>query len=301
MASRIIGSKSISLFYFLVGYVILQFVWWSYHIIDLHEQLHHNSEVVAKKRLMIVGEGVVFFVILILGILKIRRSFKREIQLIQQQKNFVASVTHELKSPLASVKLNLQTIEKRDLTEFKLKQVVGMAIQDTDRLTYLIDNILLASAVEQQSFRLSKEEVNLKELVELFVQPLIYTDLKRIVKVDVPSNLGIRADKMAMASILVNLFENAVKYSSDDSKIEILGYLSNDRPVLEFRDEGVGVANHHKLMVFERFFRVGDEQTRKTKGTGLGLYIVQQLMNQHGGTISVQDNSPKGSVFTLTF
>jgi K+-sensing histidine kinase KdpD len=261
----------------------------------LHEKLH-------KRWVMISSEGAVFIFLLLLGGYQIRKTLKKEAALAQQQKNFILSVTHELKSPIASTKLQLQTLQKHELSRDRQQEILGNAISDTDRLNNLVENILLAAKIENSVFILHKEDYNLSEyLTEGLKQTISSFNYNQKVVLDIDPGIHLHIDRTTFPSIVLNLFENAVKYSPQDSTIRISLKKQNGKVVLAVADEGSGISAAEKKNIFGKFYRVGNEDIRKTKGTGLGLYIVDYLVEQHNGTISVKDNQPKGSVFEVVF
>lgn len=253
--------------------------------------------------IMIAGEGSVFVALLLLGILQIRKTFRKEVALAQQQNNFLLSVTHELKSPIASAKLQLQTLEKRELDRTKQKEIIANAISDTERLNNLVENILLAAKIENSVYTLHKEQVDLSEyLSEGLKQTIASFHYKRRIDLQIEPGIHMAIDRTSFPSIVLNLFENAVKYSPDDSTITVtLKSPATDKIIFQVADEGFGIEPKEKQFIFQKFYRVGNEETRKTKGTGLGLYITDYLVKQHGGNISVKNNTPKGSIFEVIF
>src|SRR3569832_874468 len=174
-------------FYLLVAYIMIQFVWWSYLMVELNNEVYHlknqvnllqgeSAEEIAIKGnalnaklrtrwLMIVSEGSVFVGLLFLGIIQIRKTFIKEAALTQQQNNYLLSVTHELKSPIASAKLQLQTLEIHELERAKQKEIIASAISDTERLNNLVENILLAAKIENSVYTVYKEKVNLSDYI----------------------------------------------------------------------------------------------------------------------------------------
>lgn len=261
---------------------------------ELEKKLHHRW-------MMIAGEGMVFIILLAIAFLRVRNTFRREAALALQQKNFMHSITHELKSPLASTKLALETLLKRELEKEKQKEILSNAIYDTDRLNKLVENILLASRIES-NFELHKENVNLSEyLEETIKQAQRMFHPKQQISLDIQPNIFFDIDKNSFSSIVLNLFENAVKYSPENSSLRILAKEQGKGILLSVTDEGIGIPEEEKQNIFQKFYRIGNEETRKTKGTGLGLYIVKYLIEKHGGTISVKNNFPKGSAFEVVF
>ena len=302
----------------------MQFFWWSYSMVKqnneitrLEEQVNvlkgeSLDEVVAngnklneklhRRWIMIAGEGSVFVCLLLLGIYQIRKSFNKETALANQQKNFLLSVTHELKSPIASAKLQLQTLQKRELDREKQKEILANAINDTDRLNNLVENILLAAKIENNVFTSHKEEYNLSNYItEGMNQTIESFRYKQRVVLDIEPSIFMKIDRMSFPSIILNLFENAVKYSSGDSTITVGLRKQNQKIILSVADEGLGITDEEKKYIFKKFYRVGSEETRKTKGTGLGLFIVDFLVKQHNGIISVRNNKPKGTIFEVEF
>lgn len=318
------GLRPLFWFYLLVAYVILQFMWWSISMVrqnneisrlkaeinvlkgeSLDEVVRDGNELNAqlhRRWIMIAGEGTVFVGLLLLGVFQVRKSFNKEEALANQQKNFLLSVTHELKSPIASAKLQLQTLFKRELDRDKQKEILANAINDTDRLNNLVENILLAAKIENNVFSSHKEEYNLSEYItEGMNQTISSFNHKQKILLDIEPNIFMKIDRTSFPSIVLNLFENAVKYSSAESTIKVALKKVNDKVILSVADEGLGITDEEKKYIFRKFYRVGSEETRKTKGTGLGLYIVDFLVKQHNGTISVKNNLPKGSIFEVVF
>lgn len=262
---------------------------------ELNAKLH-------KRWLMISSEGAVFVFLLLLGGYQIRKTLKKESALAQQQKNFLLSVTHELKSPIASTKLQLQTLEKHDLERGKQKEILSNAISDTERLNNLVENILTAAKIENSVFALHKETYNLSEYItEGMKQTISSFNYKQKIVLDIEPGISLSIDRTSFPSIILNLVENAVKYSPENSTITLSLKKLNEKVILAVSDQGVGISPQEKINIFQKFYRVGNEEVRKTKGTGLGLYIVKFLVEEHNGAISVKDNSPKGTVFEVVF
>ena len=136
------------IFYVLSVYVVVQFIWWGYHLIELTSEVANESSQVSKRVTMIIGEGGVFLILLLIGIWQIRRSIRKELKLSEKQNSFLLSVTHELKTPLAANKLYIQTITKRELSKEQINELLAKAIEENTRLERMIDNILNASRLE---------------------------------------------------------------------------------------------------------------------------------------------------------
>ncbi len=284
--------KPIAIFYVLLIYALAELIWWGYLLVKTEPD----------RVGMILGEGSMFLVILVVGAIYFHRLLLKEKYIQTQQRNFLLSVTHELKSPLASIKLYLQTILKRDLDKEKREQFIQSSIDDIGRLDDLVENMLLASKIENRSYSFPKDEFDFSGLLNTMVNRLkINVQGKREVIAEIEEHIDIMGDRFALGSMVNNLFENAVKYSEDQSRIIIQLKKENDKIKLMVCDEGCGIADADLEKIFQKFYRAGNEMTRKTKGTGLGLFIVQQVVNNHSATISIKKNLPKGTCFEITF
>ena len=284
--------RALVLFYILAFYAICQLFAWGYMFIKY----------VPDRKGMIIGEGMIFIFIFILGIIRLKNHLERERNNAQQQNNFLLSVTHELKSPLASVKLYLQTILKRDLDREQQKTFLANSLKDIERLDYLVENVLLATKLENRSFNLPKEDFDFSSLVKEVSDRLQKNACKtEMIQVEVEPNIILHADKFAITNVVNNLVENAIKYSPPCATVEVKLAKNENDVILTVADHGQGIADEDKRLIFNKFYRVGNESTRKTKGTGLGLYIVKTVLQKHNATIRVRDNAPSGSIFEVTF
>lgn len=282
--------------YVLSAYVILQFIWWGYHIIDLTQEVSGRSATVNSRVTMILGEGAVFLLILVVGIWYVRRSIIKDMKLSARQSNFLLSVTHELKTPLASNKLYLQTIVKRDLEKEQRDQLIVKAIEENDRLERMIDNILNASRLENKALQVTKESFELNSLAKSSVERFKQLAPTASFKIEIDEKTMITGDRLLIETILNNLIENALKYAGRSSEICIFSKNS----LFGVKDNGPGVLAEDQTEIFKKFYRSGSEDTRTQKGTGLGLYIVSKLVQLHGGSIQYSDNQPKGACFTIS-
>jgi K+-sensing histidine kinase KdpD len=251
---------------------------------------------------MIVGEGTVFLLILLFGVYQVRKSIKKETELANQKSNFILSISHELKTPIAATKLQLQTLLKHDLERDKQKELLNNALNENNRLHKLVDNVLMANQIENNNLSIQKEQLNLSELLENTVKRYFLEYLENNhVTLSIEPNIIYVGDKELLPSIFINLIENAIKYSFEDIKIEVILKKLNSNTVLEISDQGCGILDQEKETVFQKFFRSGSENTRKTKGTGIGLFIVKSICDLHQITIKLANNQPKGSIFQIQF
>lgn len=251
-----------------------------------------------RQRNMILGEGSIIFLGLLLGIWYIIHSFKKEVALTNQRRNFLLSITHELKSPIASIQLVLQTFQKRKLDEKQAEMLLNSAYKEADRLNELVNNLLLSAKLET-TYEPYIEEINVAHLLNDIVSKLHIRFPNAEFKFDAQEVPILRGDKQGLFSIFTNLLENAIKYSSPSAFISIKYLYENNNFIFCISDNGMGISSSEKKKVFEKFYRVGNEETRKTKGTGLGLYIVAQIIKAHKGTIQIFDNQPSGTTFKI--
>lgn len=283
--------RPLVIFYCLIIYAIFQLIWWGRLLLIANP----NSKG------MVLGETAVFIFIFFVGAYYLQKAINQERKLQHQQKNFLLSVTHELKSPLASIKLYLQTILKRELDPAQQKSFITNSLKDIERLDDLVENMLLATKIESNSYTFPKENFNLSELVNSVAGRLqVHTCSSQIIKLSVQQGISLLGDKFALTSVVTNLIENAVKYSPPCAEVNVSLRRSNGQIHFIVADSGIGINDQEKSRIFDKFYRVGSEDTRKTKGTGLGLYIVKQVLDKHQASIKVKNNQPSGSIFEVT-
>jgi signal transduction histidine kinase len=287
------------IFYILSAYVLIQFLWWGFHIIQLTSELTGESDAIGKRIVMIMGEGAVFLLLLLVGIWQIRRAIIKELKLSERQNNFLLSVTHELKTPLAANKLYLQTIKKRDLTKEQTQELIDKALSENGRLERMIDNILNASRLENNSLKLNKEEFDLHKLIISVADRFESFNPNWKIEIDAKGSGSVFADRFMIESVLSNLIENAIKYAGKDADITIYSNENHEQLIFGVKDNGNGVENNLKTEIFKKFYRTGNEETRTQKGSGLGLFIVKQLILLHGGQIVCIDNASQGADFQI--
>ena len=307
----------------LAFYVLFQFCWWAYLLVDLNNEVYEHRienvqlkartpeesrEAIAdlekkntQRRWMVIGEGSVFLALLTWGSILTARSIRKEMALARQQKNFLLSITHEFKSPLASIKLYLQTILRHDLEKEKEKSFINSAINDTERLNNLVENALLANLIDHNGYSFAMEDMNLSALMRLHIQKLQNVPDPPKFETHIEEGLHIQGDKNALILMISNLIENAWKYSPKETPLGIDLKKDGKKIVLCILDKGPGIPDSEKDKIFKKFYRLGNEETRKTKGTGLGLFIVKYIAQGHNGQISVHDNKPHGTIFCIQF
>lgn len=267
------------------------------------EQTADYQELVKKYRRqewMIFGEAFMFVITLLTGLWFINRGYFREVKANQQGRNFLLSITHELKSPIASIRLVLETIIKRELSKEKSDRLAASALKENERLLELVENLLLSAKLEA-AYQPNFELLNLRERLDELVVKIAGKYPEASIRVHAADSFPqyIKMDKSGFISVATNLLENAIKYSQPPAEIEVHLITSDGKVVLDFADKGHGIPDQEKKRIFDKFYRIGSEETRETKGTGLGLYIVQQIVKAHNGHIIVRDNKPNGTVFSV--
>jgi two-component system, OmpR family, sensor histidine kinase SenX3 len=253
--------------------------------------------------LMVVGS--IFFAAIITGLVLNMIFLIREIRRNEQQDAFLNAVTHELKTPIASIKLYLETLKSRDLSEEKRREFYDIMLADNSRLLNTVEQVLQASRTRERRAELRNVvKINLNSLLEEAVSIIktryhLPEDELTFTKND--SLFEISGDKNELLSALTNLLDNAVKYSKDKIKVSVRTRNLDSRTVIiRIRDEGIGIPEGDLKRIFKRFYRVANSATQKRKGTGLGLAIVQSIIKNHGGKIYADsDGEGKGSTFTI--
>jgi len=301
----------------IISYMIVALAWWT---LLLHKKnndvLRYQKAIINKESIslpsleqieqkhqrqlyMIFGEGLVFALSLITGIYIINKAAQKEFKVAQLKNNFLLSVTHELKSPISSIKMVLQTLANNlHLEESKRTEVIHNALQDTNRLESMTNKLLLSTRLEDQ-YQYNFEDVHLKYFFSFIISNYPYQKGIKHISLDCPPNLSAEIDQEAIKSVLTNLIENALKYSLKDEAIKIKVTEEADRIGLACIDNGPGIVNAEKKAVLEKFYRIGNEEYRSTDGSGLGLFIVNQIVRAHSGTLSILDNKPKGTIIKI--
>jgi two-component system, OmpR family, sensor histidine kinase CiaH len=311
---------AITVYWFLLAYIVTGLAWWFIDLENQNRQMtaykirqlnpadlyYHDHAAILyseekKKTAGHVGEGSTFLLVVLLGALFVYREVRRQIRLQQQQQNFMMALTHELKTPIAVTKLNLETLRKHRLDEQRQQKMIRAALQETDRLDVLANNILVASQLEGGGYVQSKEPLDLTGLVAASMQAFRHRFPERTWEERLEPDCMILGDPILLELLVSNLVENALKYSPREAAIEIALEHKGRHALLSVKDQGPGIPDEEKKRIFDKFYRTGQESTRQTKGTGLGLYLCLKIAEDHKATLKVADNSPVGSIFTVTF
>ncbi len=248
--------------------------------------------------------GVVLFTLILVGMSLWLVLTLKEIALNNRQANFVDSVTHELKSPIAALQLSLETVRMRQLTTEQRDQFYGMMERELHRLDQLINQLLEVGRLDAIGENEVVEEIELEPLLRECAAgacAVHKSRLSEVFTIKVPP-IRIKARRIVLRMIFSNLLDNAVKYGGDPSRVEVSALLSTGgRAHVRVSNNGAGVPYEDRKKVFQIFYRGGSELQRRTKGTGLGLFIVSTLVKQLKGRISVddRDDGQPGCTFTV--
>ena len=269
-----------------VGLSIALLVGWTLVIV---QNIELTKEITGNTWLMVGG---ILSITVIMTVLVLFTVFLvREIREVRRRDSFIDSVTHELKSPLASLQLALETMVRPGLPDDRREELRGMMLDDVARLAALIDGILDANRVEHGRLAMARDEVDLRELVGESVDALSrrhkLTD--GAIAVEVASGLDMLTDETVLRTVVDNLVDNAIKYSDAPREIRVRASLDGEREVLlEVEDRGIGIPKRDLKRIFERFYRAPEEAVRQRHGTGLGLFLVQALVRSLGGRVEAQ-------------
>ncbi|MBT6235548.1 MAG: hypothetical protein HOI49_05615 [Bacteroidetes bacterium] len=240
-------------------------------------------------------QSMLLLILVAAGIYGVYYSIDSIYQLNKRQNNFLLSVTHEFKTPIASIRLMLQTTKHPKIKEEKRNELIANSIENTYRLEELAENMLTAMQIENNNYQYQLADIDLSAMAnEVINNQCIKGEIKRVIH----DRIMLVGDGFIWRMVLNNLIENAFKYS-DNQPIEVILKMVDSKRILIVKDLGIGVRKEDRNHIFKKFYRVQDEETRTTKGTGLGLFIVKQAVQKHAGKVTVSSNNPKGTVFTI--
>jgi two-component system, OmpR family, sensor histidine kinase CiaH len=307
-------------YWFLLLYITAQLVWW---FIALQQQSRQMSDYklrqlrlddpyyIAKrdhilfdehrKTAQYIEEGTTFLLLFLTGAIFVYLPVRRQVNLQQQQQNFMMAVTHELKTPISVIKLNLETLQKYQLDEQKQQKIIQAALQETNRLNRLTNNILVSAQLEGSGYRLSKESLDFSELTRKTAEDFLVRYPERTWDMVIQPGLILSGDELLLQMMENNLLENAIRYSSKESLISVSLQKEGLHLVLTIKDLGIGIPDKEKKKIFQKFYRIGNEATRTTQGSGLGLWLCKKIASDHKAQIRVSDNSPVGTIFAIVF
>ena len=247
--------------------------------------------------------GAVILVIMIIGVVTYLVLTIKAINLSQRQSNFIDSVTHELKSPIASLKLYLQTMHRRPLGQQEQKDFVRYMLEDVERLDSLINHLLDAARIDKVATPGENEDVAVAQVIQTCADEVRsrYNLTDEQLKLSLQP-LIVRGRPLDLEVIFRNLFDNAAKYGGQPPKVEVtIVRLDDQRGLVRVTDNGRGIPVHQRWRVFARFVRLGSELERNKPGTGLGLYLVRTLVDRLKGRVRIRDREGgTGTTFEVT-
>jgi two-component system sensor histidine kinase SenX3 len=262
-----------------------------------------RSRAVGPARAIAWFFGSLLFLLLIAGLVLIVILLLREVRLNERQSNFVSAVTHELKTPVASLKLYLDTLEYRDLSTDRRAEFYRTMRQDIERLNGTINSVLNAAKYTDRPVA-DPRPLDLARVARHAIELTVtrYQLPREAIRYEGPDGLRLAGDAQALETALLNLLDNAVKYSRDRVQVEVETWGdANGRAHVRVRDHGIGMSRTHVPFIFARFYRIGAEVRRSRTGTGLGLFIVRAIVKGHRGTITADSPGPdRGSSFTIS-
>jgi two-component system sensor histidine kinase SenX3 len=251
--------------------------------------------------------GIVFFALIIAGLVVNTIFLVREVRRNEQHDSFINAVTHELKTPLASIRLHLETLQRRDLPESRKQEFYKLMLRDADRLTETVEQVLRAGRAGDKKAGRDKTDVDFEQLVRecmeatrarhhLQAEALRYEEPGRN-----GNGLHVLGNPEDLRTAVTNVLDNAVKYSTGNVDVRVRLDVPDDRKlVLTVRDRGVGIASEDLKRIFKRFHRVGSRSLAHIKGTGLGLFIVKSIAKKHGGTAFAEsEGEGKGTTIII--
>lgn len=249
-----------------------------------------------------LGEGVVIGLITLIIILAMYIYIDRILRFNLQKTNFMMAVTHELKTPIAAAKLAIETVIRNKNIEAQ-DRVLEISKKNIDRLSGMMERVLLATQFENSLPVAQKKWESCSDIIQKALVDCQFTD-EQILKISlvIPSNFLIYCDSYMMKIAFINLFTNSIKYSEPNGvNVIVSSIINNEYCQILISDQGIGIPMIERTRIFEKFYRVGNEMTRSRQGSGLGLYLVKQILQLHDARIEVQTNNPKGSTFVINF
>jgi signal transduction histidine kinase len=305
-------------YWLFLTYMVAAFIWWYVTLVNQNQQIaniqfgvmqsndpalaikvHAIEDFQARKNKQYIGEGLTILFLFLLGAVYVYRSLIKQIRYSNQQQNFMMAVTHELKTPIAITQLNIETMLKRDLDIAQQKKMLEISLMETQRLDNLCNNIL-ASQLDMGQYHPNTQEIDFSFIAANTVLSFVNRFPDRKFQIDIQEDIDIKGESVLIQLLVNNLLDNAIKYAPKETTIGIQLSKQASNILLKVIDEGVGVPVNDREKIFEKFYRVGAEYTRATKGTGLGLYLCKRIAEFHNATLDVTANSPRGSIFTFT-
>ncbi len=314
------ANRATVIYWFLLVYVLAALIWWfialnllnrkmaEYKLSLLtHDDLSYIQKVdkIYNERdrmtTAYISEGLVFLSVILIGAIFLHSAILRQIRIQRQQQNFMMAITHELKTPISIARLNMETLQKHVLDDVKREKILKSSLQEINRLNTLTGNILVSAQLEGGSYLFNKEVLDFSPIVSDSCRDFANRFPNRQWKYDLEPGLFVSGDPLLMQILVNNLVDNAVKYSPAQTPITIILKKEADQAFLEVRDQGIGIPKNEYKRIFQKFYRVGNENTRTTQGTGLGLYLCRKITEDHHMRLLVSENPGGGTIFTVRF
>lgn len=306
--------KRHSFAYNLVIFILAQLVWlavlllWIYWYISNNIIFEQVGEKVAPQIVYdapsvfpFVG-GIVLLTGLSISLVLIFRHLNIQIKLNELYDNFIANVTHELKSPLSSIQLYLETLNSRNVPEEKKKEFYGLMMRDSERLKNLVNSILEIASMDKKKFNRDFEVYKADETIKKIVlESMQQFQLNpEIIKFSGDAGCDILLDRNSIKTVFDNLVDNSIKYSISQLEININFKRNAKKVEIEFSDNGIGIPKEEIKIIFQKFHRIYDKDIPNVKGTGLGLYVVREIIKNHKGKVTAYSQGKgKGAMFKI--
>jgi signal transduction histidine kinase len=298
----------VTIFLFIqVLWILLMVIWIQWYVEkytqfrEMSERLRSQAETVGFDW-MPLFEGGLLLALILAGSTIIFIYWNKQHRLNRMQRAFISNVTHELKSPVASIQLALETMAMRSLSDEKKQEYIDMVLDDTERLTTLIDRILGAARIDKKRNRYKFETVSMRHFLNdiLAEDRHLYEKDGHVIVLEKGRDSRVSLDRSAMRIVLNNLLENAARYSPPDTKIHLRLHRELRSCRIDVKDSGIGIIGKDLKNIFKMFWRSSEGTNSRVRGTGLGLYIVQNIVKDHHG--KVWASSPgigRGAVFSI--
>jgi len=293
--------KSNTLIYHVLVFILAQIAWfsllglWIYWYISNYIIINQfgdrlSSQIISQSiNVEALISGLILLVVISVGMFLIFIYLTKQMNLTRLYDNFIANVTHELKSPLSSIQLYLETLYARNVPGPKQKDFISLMIKDTERLNNLINSILDISGIEQKKIAYNYQVCSADEIINTLISDakMQFKLTDKHIKIEGGTNCQIVVDRRALRIVFNNLFDNAIKYSRETVHITIRFSSNLKYFILDFSDLGIGISIKDQKKIFNKFHRIYNIDSPNVKGTGLGLYWVKEIIKAHGGRISV--------------
>lgn len=251
--------------------------------------------------------GIVFFALIIAGMIVNTSFLVRELRRSEQHDSFINAVTHELKTPVASIRLHLETLQRRELPETQKQEFYRLMLSDTDRLMETVEQVLRAGRAGDKKAGREKTTIDFRQLVRECMdaaQTRHHLPAEALQYEETSSNssgMSVRGSAEDLRTAVFNVIDNAIKYSGEQVDVRVHLAISDEkRIVLSVQDHGVGIPADDLKSIFKRFYRVSHRSMGHVKGTGLGLFIVKSIAEKHGGKVfATSDGENEGATITM--